>query len=170
MTQRRIHAEGSYAHYVTFSCYKRRRLLQSDRCKRIVLGVLANELFHQKGQCVGFVLMPDHVHALLWFPNENQISAFMDKWKERSSKQIGTTIRGEFPAYAQKITASDPVGQARYYDFNIYSESKIREKLNYMHNNPVRAGLVSDILDWPWSSAAGWHLGKSVGVPLNWPP
>ena len=32
--------------------------------------------------------------------------------------------------------------QRRYYDFKIYSESKLDEKLQYMHLNPVRAGLV----------------------------
>ncbi|MGD0007471.1 MAG: hypothetical protein ABSE93_02850 [Terriglobia bacterium] len=36
--------------------------------------------------------------------------------------------------------------------FHVYSEKKRREKLDYMHNNPVKRGLVSSPGDWPWSS------------------
>ena len=42
--------------------------------------------------------------------------------------------------------------QRRFHPFNVYSDEKRREKLNYMHNNPVKRGLVSSPGDWPWSS------------------
>jgi REP element-mobilizing transposase RayT len=42
--------------------------------------------------------------------------------------------------------------QARFYDFNVYSRGKKREKLNYMHANPVKPGLVNHPRDWAWSS------------------
>ena len=37
----------------------------------------------------------------------------------------------------------------RFHPFDVYSEAKRREKLNYMHNNPVKRGLVSSPGDWP---------------------
>ncbi len=40
--------------------------------------------------------------------------------------------------------------------------------LDYMHLNPVRAGLVEKAVDWAWSSARYFDSGKSVGVPLEW--
>jgi len=43
----------------------------------------------------------------------------------------------------------------RSYDMNIWSEKKIHEKLNYMHNNPVKRGLVAQPGDWPWSRRGG---------------
>jgi putative transposase len=42
--------------------------------------------------------------------------------------------------------------QSRFYDFNVYSQGKKMEKLNYMHANPVIRGLVEHPKDWPWSS------------------
>ena len=42
--------------------------------------------------------------------------------------------------------------QPGFYDFNIYNEEKLLEKLNYMHNNPVKAGLVLSPSDYEWSS------------------
>jgi hypothetical protein len=40
----------------------------------------------------------------------------------------------------------------RFHPFNVHPEEKRREKLNYMHNNPVKLGLVSSPGDWPRSS------------------
>ncbi len=51
---------------------------------------------------------------------------------------------------------------------NLYSEKKAVEKLQYMHLNPVRAGLVEKATDWVWSSAGYFEHGNSVGVPLEW--
>ena len=42
--------------------------------------------------------------------------------------------------------------QRRFHDFNVWSQKKRIEKLNYMHANPVKRGLVEHPKDWPWSS------------------
>ena len=42
--------------------------------------------------------------------------------------------------------------QRRFHPFNVYTEEKPREKLDYMHNNPLKRGLVSSPGGWPWSS------------------
>ena len=47
-----------------------------------------------------------------------------------------------------RIDTSEVVWQARYYDFNVYSEKKMLEKLTYMHQNPVKQGLVARAVDW----------------------
>ena len=44
--------------------------------------------------------------------------------------------------------------QRRFYDFNVWSHKKRREKLDYMHSNPVKRGLARRPQDWPWSSYA----------------
>ena len=49
--------------------------------------------------------------------------------------------------------------QPRFYDFNVYSSRKKREKLEYMHANPVKRGLVKNPAEWIWSS----HLFYSRG-------
>ena len=53
--------------------------------------------------------------------------------------------------------------QRRYYDFNVYSSQKLREKLDYIHTNPVKRRLVQHPKDWPWSSWAFYAKGE-VGV------
>ena len=44
------------------------------------------------------------------------------------------------------------IGQARFYDFNVWSQTKFVEKLHYMHMNPFKRKLVRHPRDWPWSS------------------
>ncbi len=134
----------------------------------MVLGVLNSQLAKQQGRCAGFVLMPDHVHAVVWFPEDNQLSQFMKQWKQRSSVQIKRLLRTDLTQYRQSFDQKDAIWQPRYYDFNLFTESKLREKLNYMHLNPVRAGLCEKPADWRWSSARLYEQGRSVGVPITW--
>ncbi|QDV31498.1 Transposase IS200 like protein [Planctopirus ephydatiae] len=169
MPTQAIYDTEKHVHFVTFSCYKRRRYLKTEFAKRIVIGHLGSRLKRQSGLCVGYVIMPDHVHALLWFPEANQLSLFMNKWKDQSSIALKKLFETRFPEYWKRISEDDPIWQTRYYDFNVWSRQKIEEKLDYMHLNPVRAGLVSKAVEWPWSSAK-WYLGgKSVGLPIQWP-
>jgi putative transposase len=168
MSKRRIYDRERHAHFLTFSCYKRRRLLDTDRPKKIVLGVLNSQLSRQQGLCAGFVVMPNHVHAIMWFPADNQISEFLKQWKRRSSIQIKRLLRTGMVSYRRTINPDDPVWQAGFYDFNIYSSKKLREKLEYMHQNPVAKGLAVQASDWPWSSARHYESRRSVGVPISW--
>ena len=94
---------------MTFSCYRRRRLLDHDRAKRVVLGILSSQLSLQDGRCVGFVVMPDHVHAIVWFPAADQLSHFMKQWKQRSSIQIERLLREGLPNYARTFDRSKPI-------------------------------------------------------------
>ena len=52
------------------------------------------------------------------------------------------------------------VWQARFYDFNVYSERKRIEKLNYMHENPMKRKLVTHPKEWPWSNW-GFYAGAT---------
>jgi REP element-mobilizing transposase RayT len=50
--------------------------------------------------------------------------------------------------------------QRRFYDFNVWSSGKLREKLNYMHRNPLERKLVIHPKDWPWSSWSFYWKGE----------
>ena len=160
--------DALYVHFITFSCYHRRRLLDHDQPKRILLGVLNEELQKFEARCVGFVIMPDHVHALIWFSKTGHLSQFMQQWKGRSSKGTKEFLYRTMPEYTSKFPKTDPIWQVRFYSFEIYTTAKIEEKLNYMHMNPVRAGLVQMPTEWRWSSARWYIEGRTVGIPIQW--
>ncbi len=152
---------------MTFSCYGRARLLDDDRAKGIVVHYLSRQLNNQAGSLAGFVVMPDHVHALVRFSKEGMLSVFMGQWKRRSSIGLKEHLRRCLKGYGAKLDSGAPIWQARYYSFEVFSQSKAREKLEYMHNNPVKAGLVRHPEDWKFSSAP-WYLSRiPVGVPIE---
>ena len=168
MADRRIYGDELHAQFVTFSCYRRRRLLDHPKARQIVTAILADELSKRAGICSGFVVMPDHVHAIVWFPELNTLSPFTRVWKSRSSRQLKKFVRGQLHQYAGTIDPGQPAWQPKYYAFNLYSEKKALEKLEYLHLNPVRAGLVERAVDWRWSSSRHYEQGKSVAVPIDW--
>jgi REP-associated tyrosine transposase len=167
VVRRQVWDQNGDSHFVTFSCYKRRRLLDADGAKELVVQALAKQLPRQAATCVGFVIMPHHVHALLWFPETGQLSPFMKYWKQKSSGAIKALFRERFTSYAAQVDPEDPVWQPRYYDFNVRSDRKLREKLDYMHSNPVAAGLVKSPTDWRYSSARWHESNEGVGVPIE---
>lgn len=112
--------------------------------------------------------MPEHVHAILGFPEPDQPSRFMKQWKQRSSVQIKRLLGLGLIRYGDAFGLGEPVWQARYYDFSLFTAREVEEKLTHMHQNPVRAGLVKRAADWPWSSARYHEDGRSVGVPVGW--
>ena len=92
----------------------------------------------------------------------------MQQWKGRSSSRIKEFLFQFLPEYGAKFSVKDPIWQVRFYSFEIYSTEKIEEKLNYMHMNPVRAGLVETPTEWRWSSARWYAERRTVGVPIQW--
>ena len=57
--------------------------------------------------------------------------------------------------------------QARFYDFNVWTEKKRIEKLRYIHRNPVKRGLVVSPEQWPWSSYRWYLSGEKGPVKIN---
>ncbi len=91
--------------------------------------------------------MPDHFHALIMPKKGYNISSAVQKIKS---------------LFAYKMSdvglKKGSVWQKSFYDFVVYSEEKFREKLNYIHANPVRRGIVKDPRDYRFSSI--YHLEK----------
>jgi len=59
------------------------------------------------------------------------------------------------------------IWQARFYDFNVWTERKRIEKLRYMHRNPVQRGLVESPEQWRWSSFRWYLCGEAGPVRIN---
>jgi hypothetical protein len=69
MTRKRTYDREGHAHFVTFSGFRRRRLLDHDRPEKVVLGVRNPQLALRRGECIGFVVTPDRVHAIVPLPD-----------------------------------------------------------------------------------------------------
>jgi putative transposase len=114
---------------------------------------------------LGFVVMPEHIHLLVSEPEESSLSAALQILKQEVArillKKPKKRVPGQLMLGFAGLEKERHLWQRRFYDFNVWSESKFNEKLNYMHANPVKRGLVLHPKDWPWSSWSHYAKGKT---------
>lgn len=122
-----------------------------------------------------WVVMPNHVHVLLEPFAGCELESVLHSWKSWTAKQIVTLAnsRGSsigVPPKSERMSGETPelrlaassakkgklrVRQPEYFDRFIRSESHYTSAVNYIHENPVKAGLTQKPSGWPWSSATG---------------
>jgi putative transposase len=134
------------------------QLLNADR---LDLFVAALEKVRQEYalRVYGYVGMPEHVHLLVSEP-------------ARPSSSLATVIQALKLSVVRRARHADgtPVTrlwQRRYYDHNVRHYKSFMEKLRYIHNNPVKRGLVQGPPDWRWSSARHYLTGEAGPVEIE---
>ncbi|HMO05546.1 MAG TPA: transposase [Kiritimatiellia bacterium] len=127
-------------YFITTCTHQRRAILNND----VVASILAKEWTSARerhGWLIGrFVIMPDHVH--FFCTESSQASAktlnqFMQAWKQWTAKAV----------IAAKASGS-PVWQPQFFDHVLRSDESYAEKWEYVRQNPVRAGLVTEPSAW----------------------
>jgi len=157
------------AHFVTTNAHLNMPIFSDPFCATTVLKELAFYRVEYGFKVAGYVVMPEHFHCILWWDEtakrELTIGKIMQGIKGSSSRRIIdqyiSTGRQEQLLPPTRKHSDRPhrrnprakVWQDDYYDFNIRTEKKLYEKLNYIHYNPVRAGLCENPEDYPYSSA-----------------
>ena len=118
---------------------------------------------------VGYVVMPEHVHLLFSEPERGNPSRVLAALKQNFAHKLLRELRaGALPGdFWRTPIEMGHVWQRRFYDFVVYTEDKRVEKLNYMHCNPVRRGLVAEPGDWAWSSFRHYTCGEPGSVLVN---
>jgi putative transposase len=141
-------------HFLTFSCYRRQPLLAVTPGYELFERQLEWTRLLYRFVIAGYVLMPEHAHLLVGEPVEGTLGAVIQVLKQITSHLL-------------KAGAEDRSWQRRYYDFNVWSEEKVSEKLHYMHQNPVCRGLAERPEDWPWSSFRHYATGQQGTVEIE---
>ena len=144
-------------HFVTFSCYQRRPLLGTPHARSCFVKILDRVRCQRNFLLLGFVVMPEHVHLLVSEPAASNLSVALQVLKQQISRSLRNrrkrALEGQLPLkFATAQPEEKHFWQRRFYDFNVWSDQKFKEKLAYMHANPVKRGLVLHPRDWPWSS------------------
>jgi putative transposase len=141
-------------HFLTFSCYKRQPLLARRSGYNEFEQVFERVRWAHQFFVAAYVLMPEHVHLLVSEPQAGSLSTAIQALKQETSKKLKEPGEAQF-------------WQRRYYDFNVWSEGTTEEKLHYMHQNPVKRGLVQKPEDWPWSSFRHHATGESGTIEIE---
>jgi len=152
--------EPNLGHYVTAVTYGRVPIFQNVHACSLFIDALATTRSKEPFKLIGYVIMPDHVH-LLANPLCLDISVIIGRLKGRAAAAILKWLRKEqCEALLARLRLPHSLSSGQTHavwlqDFSaidIWSRRFIRQKLNYIHNNPVRAGLCDHPGKWRWSS------------------
>ena len=167
---RRFYGSGDL-HFVTFSCYRRRPYLGTVRARNCFVKILDEVRSRHGFALLGYVLMPEHVHLLIGEPEQGNPSKVLQVVKQKVSQSLreGKTSSGSQmeSTFASGSEAAPAFWQRRFYDFNVWSEKKLKEKLHYMHRNPVDRKLVQHPQDWPWSRWSFYAKGEQGLIRID---
>lgn len=86
--------------------------------------------------------MPNHVHVVIEPMNGYRLGAIVHSWKSFSAKEANRQLR-----------RTGPFWHRDYFDRYIRDEGHLARTVDYVENNPVKAGLASERTAWPWSSS-----------------
>jgi REP element-mobilizing transposase RayT len=120
--------------------------------------------------------MPDHLHLLIWPKVTKVVTDFMRDFKRFTSGRITRQAKVEGKADwvkqfekagTETERAEYKVWQDSFWEQTIYTEEFLKQKLNYIHLNPVRAGLVKSIEEYPYSSYRNYYLSDSHLIEID---
>jgi len=148
-TRRRYNTPGD-AHELTFSCYRKLPLLNSDKTKDYLIRAIHSARLKHHFHLWAYVIMPDHVHLLIWPVKEDySISRILKTIKQSSARQATNYLRKCNPKGLEQLATNQRHDTYRFwqdgggYDRNISSLETLRFMVDYIHDNPVRKQLVA---------------------------
>jgi REP element-mobilizing transposase RayT len=119
--------------------------LRRPECARIVQDALLH-FDGQRYQMIAWVVMPNHVHTLFQTLPGWSLNTVVGSWKTFTANAIGRIVR-------EPGQPSPHVWHPEFWDRYIRNSNHFATALAYIHENPVKAGLVGRPEDWPWTSA-----------------
>lgn len=152
--------------FVTTVFRERQTVLSDERHVQLLRQTLRDvNTIHPFGMR-GYVFLPDHIHLLIYVPNETDISKLMQSFK-RSHTSGYKDLQG--------IESSLRLWQRSFYDHVIRSQTDFVNHLNYIHYNPVKQGQAKRPEDFRHSSYTeyvrrGWYdlgWGYSEKLPYD---
>jgi len=166
-------SRDSQALYITIVAKDRLPIFRTDTLKNLACQAI-NEARNSGGFLLfAYVIMLDHMHLLTNCPDKSADvlryikgitgRRVIDYLKEKGFNSSLEKLRHE----EWKRKHSYSVWQKEKNVLSIFSEAMFMQKVNYIHNNPVRAGLVERAIDYRWSSARIWHGCEAEDEPLS---
>jgi putative transposase len=108
---------------------------------------------------VGYCIMPSYMQALVAAREEFDLSEFMHTYRWLSSRAIMCMELGEFEKKLQR-KGKFKLWMRRYDHLIITTKDQFQARLDYIHNDPVKKGLVKAASEWRFSSAGDWLLQR----------
>jgi hypothetical protein len=177
MERYRIHPEAA-VYYVTYAVVEWLPVFVTEAAFRIVTDSLSFCHRHKHLRINAFVLMPTHLQMIVFdgdFANE-RLSSTLGDFRKFTGRQLSDFAASHLPrCFTETLRAQATADRERRlwqpsrHPEALQSEPFWQQKVDYLHDNPRRKGLVRLAEEWRWSSAA-WYFSDGrqlVEVPLT---
>ena len=148
-------------------------LFINDNYYLLVIDSLKFCLNKYKAEIIAYVLMPNHIHLVLFYTDKIDLSGFMRDFKKYTSSKIRQQLFKEgrekeleelrYIRYGQMFK----IWKDRFDAVVIRNKNVLVTKMKYIHNNPVKKGLVEREKDWKYSSSSFYLTGKEGIIPIT---
>ena len=166
------------SYFITSSIVGKLPLFRDQKIIAMITDGLAFLIKDRNIQIYAYVIMPDHIHLIA---EGKELSKHVSSFKSFSARQIIDYLISQGRTHelstfrnlklAHKKDREHQVWSEGFHPKQISSDEMMEQKINYIHHNPVKAGLVANELDWQHSSAR-FYAGKPSHLPLtslgNW--
>jgi len=175
----RVFTDKHYAYFVTWTVVDWRPLFAEPSYRQIVLDSLNYLRTDKHTQLNAFVAMSSHIHAILWPDDGVNLSDVTPDFKRFTSREISREAERQgakelllsFKKARKENRAQDVSTYQGWQEGShpeaIFTEKFAKQKIDYIHLNPVRAGIVKTADKWPYSSARAYMLGEETHPPTD---
>ena len=152
--------EPTYPHFITCTVLHWIPLFTNQESVAIILSSLKHLQESDNLKIYSYVILENHLHLVA---SSDDVNKSMQKFKSFTARELlklleqknATTILEQLAFYkkAHKTQTEYQVWQEGIHVKLIHSESMMIEKINYIHNNPIKRGYVDEAKHWRYSSA-----------------
>ena len=135
-------------HFVTGNVHQRRPIFAKEANCRAFLEELQSLKTKREAKLIAFVLMPDHLHLIV-NPQDGNIQEWTSALKSLAAVRLVEIAPKDFFRIKED---ENQVWQESFKALPLWSNWMIWQKINYTHNNPLKAGLVKSAKDYRWTS------------------
>ena len=162
-------------HFLTCTVVEWLPLFTRPALVEIVLDAWRYQQVHQGLQLYGYVVLENHLHFLAQSPDLVKCVAGFKSFTARSiidhlehANAQSTLKRLRFAKRAHKVDRVYQVWQEGTHAEAVFSEPVMRQKLDYIHHNPVKRGYVDEEAHWRYSSARDYAGGVGLIPVQRW--
>ncbi|HEV2272921.1 MAG TPA: hypothetical protein VGR96_02075 [Acidobacteriaceae bacterium] len=149
--QNRVYGTGQL-HFITCRCYLGQPKLGVEKHRDLFVQLLEELRVKFRFKVAGYAVMPSHFDLLMTEPGVDTAENAINMLRKRYGRRYNTSARSD-----------EQVWETRYADTHVFDPERVQERLAFMHQEPVKAGLAETSTDWLWSSARA-YAGMEEGV------
>ncbi len=161
-----------HAEFLTVTCLEWKHLLVEDKFKDIIIESLTYLTKAKRIYVYGFVIMPNHFHLIWQMMGDNKRSEVQRDFLKYTSQRILKMLKILKPGLAAELVVNAKDRKHQVWERNslgvpLWTPKVFWQKLDYIHNNPVKAGLCKLAEDYKYSSARFYEKNEKDWIFLT---